>query len=509
MANESYDAIVIGSGFGGSVSALRLAEKGYRVAVLEMGRRIGPDEMTRAAQDSKAFVWAPWLGLDGYFAQDIFRHVTLVRGVALGGGSIVYAAVLLEPGEAFYADPIWAGLGVDWRTELAPCYASAKQMLGVEQCPHHGVQDEYLKRTAERMGAADSFGPVPLGIHFGDDGCRRCGECLGGCPYGAKNSLDHNYLKQAEALGAEALCERKATCIRAIPSGGFEVLTEHPLRGVEQTPLRADKVVLAAGVLGTLELLFASRDVHRTLPAISDQLGRVVRTNSEAIVGIVSDDPEEDLSHGPAISSHFWIDERTHVTQNRFPAAYEFLKAQVGPLVDGENRGGRALRTLGRMLRHPLRSTASLRREKWHRTVTALTVMQDEDNHLSMRWGWRGLPPLGPGLVTTLGDGPAPPSYLPQANEAARTFADVAGGTPFNGLGESLLGTSTTAHILGGCHMGRSAEDGVIDVEHQVFGYDGLYVVDGSAVGANPGVNPSLTITALAERAMLGIPPRG
>jgi len=500
----TWDALVIGSGFGGSVSALRLAEKGHRVAVLEMGRRIGPSDMERATRDPRAFVWAPWLGLSGYFSQELFRHVTIVRGVGVGGGSIVYGAVLLRPGAPFYVDPAWSELDVDWQSELAPHYETAAQKLGVETCPHFGPMDAHLRATAERMGRLETFGPTPLGIRFED--CTLCGECLSGCRYGAKNTLDLNYLKEAEALGVQVLTDRKATSIRPLDEGGYEVTTEHPQHADERVTLRAQRVVLAAGVLGTLELLYRCRDEHRTLPRVSDQLGRVVRTNSEAIVGVVSDAPEEDLTRGPAISSHFWADERTHITQNRFSPAYEFLKLQVGPLVDGANRTGRALRTLAEMARHPIASTDSARRTDWHRAVSPLTVMQDEDSHLSMRWGTRLLPPVGRGLVSRVEAGSAPPSYLPQANEAARIFAEVAGGTPFNGLTETLLGTSTTAHILGGCHMGRSTRDGVIGTDHGLFGYPGLYVVDGSAVSANPGVNPSLTITALAERAMSLVP---
>lgn len=520
-----YDVIIIGSGFGGSVAALRLAEKGYRVAVLEQGRRIGPAEMRAADTDPRRLFWMPKVGLKGYFTQSIFQHTTIVGGVGVGGGSLVYAAVLLEPPPAFYSDPVWRDLHPDWREELAPYYAVAKKMLGVQPNPYFAEMDTYLRETAVALNAADSFGPVPLGIYFGEPrltvgdpffegrgpartGCRQCGQCLTGCPHNAKNSLDKNYLYLAEQAGVKVLPERKATVIQPI-EGGYAVEMVNPLRrGVRYAPLRAARVILAAGVLGTLRLLFHCRDVAGTLPNLSPQLGRVVRTNSEAITGILSRDPAANLAEGgPAITTHFYANDHTHITQNRFPPGYTFMKWYTGPLVDGERPFPRALTTIGQYLRHPRQATQSARSQNWHQRISVLSTMQVLDNQIAFTYGRSPLAAYQYELMSVSAENKRAPAYIPEANEAARLFAQASGGEPQNTLLESVGNLSITAHILGGCHIGGSAETGVIDANHELFGYPGLYVVDGSAAPANIGVNPSLTITALAERAISRMPP--
>jgi len=513
-----YDAIIIGSGFGGSVTALRLSQSGYRVAVLEQGRRAEPADLEATAQGPRRLFWVPTLGLKGFFTQHVFRHVTIVGGVGVGGGSLVYAAVLLEPDENFFGDPAWANLGVDWRSELTPHYEKAKKMLGRTTNPYFGQMDSYVRKTAESMNAGETFGPVPLGIYFGeakktvDDpffggqgpartGCELCGACLTGCPHNAKNSLDKNYLYLAESLGAQVLSQRKVTLIRPV-TGGYEVEMINPLDKKERIrPLRGAKVILAAGVLGSLTLLFRCRDQVKTLPAISFQLGRIVRTNSEAIVASLAPDKKLDLTEGPAISSEFYPGDHTHITQNRFPPGYNFMRFYMSPMVDDKVPWRRALKTLGGTLRHPRQLAGGWFDGNWNRRVSILSVMQQQDNHLSFSYGRDLFSPFGRRLKSSVPSGRRSPSYIPMANQAARIFAQHSGGTPYNSIQESLVNLSVTAHIMGGCHMGRSAADGVIDSNHEIFGYPGLYVVDGSAISANVGVNPALTITALAERA--------
>lgn len=520
------DFAIVGSGFGGSVAALRLAEKGYRVVVLEQGRRVLPEDMEAARTSLRRLAWDPGLGFYGFFSQVVFRHLGVVGGVGVGGGSLVYAATLLEPrGEAF-RQPGWTALGIDWARELAPHYETARRMLGSALQPKMGLQDDYLQATARAMGAEETFAPVSVGIFFGKPaervadpffagrgpertGCRFCGECLTGCAYGSKNTLDRNYLYLAERLGARVLAERQATGIRPLAEGGYEVLLRNPIHPEERIPpLTAGKVVVAAGVLGTLRLLFRSRDVLGTLPGISPLLGRHVRTNSEAVVGAVSRDERVDLTQGTTISSHFYPDPETHITQNRFPEGFTFMKWQTGPLVDGAIPWIRSLKTLAQFLLHPGRSTRSMRAKNWHKRVTVLTVMQHADNEVSFRYRRRLFGLLPKGLASEVPEGRRIPAYLPVANRAARALAEVSGGDPMNVLLESLADIATTAHILGGCAMGPTRETGVIDARHEVHGHPGLYVVDGSAVPANVGVNPSLTITALAERCMSLIPPR-
>ena len=521
-----YDYVIIGSGFGGSVSALRLAEKGYRVAVVEQGKQVTPNDM-EAAQDSMwKLLWMPPLGLRGYFSQDFFRHIAIVGGVGLGGGSNVYAAVLLEPRDDFYSDPAWKDLGHDWKKELAPHYRTASRMLGVAENPNFDLQDEYLRKTALAMAAGNTFGPTPNGIYFGTPevmkpdpyfkgegpsraGCHLCGKCLTGCPHGSKNTLDRNYLYLAQRLGATVMTGRKAGSLIPLEGGGYEIELSDPFRSRRRHPsLRSRNVIIAAGVLGTLELLFRCRDVTRTMPNLSKQLGRLVRTNSEAIVGILSPDRDIDLTRGTTISSHFFPDSHTHVTQNRFPKGYTFMKWYLGPLVDGRVPIWRSLKSIALILRHPVRVFRLWTAPGWHRRVTVLTVMQHLDNRLAFKYGRSLLFLMKRRLKSKAIRGKEAPTYLPVANEATRAFSRVTGGEPLNVLTESILNISTTAHILGGCHMGTSPANGVIDTSHQVFGYPGLYVIDGSAISANVGVNPSLTITALAERAMSLIPPK-
>lgn len=526
MAGRDYDVAIVGSGFGGSVSALRLAEKGYRVAVLEQGRRITPADMDAGEADPRKLLWEPGLGLYGHFRQHIFRHVGIVSGVGVGGGSIVYAAVLLRPKTPFFQDPAWSQLDIDWQTALAPHYDTAERMLGRVQTPYKHSMDAYLERTASAMGAADTFGPTYNGIYFGEPGverpdpffdgagpartgCRLCARCLTGCPHGSKNSLDQNYLYLAEAQGATVLPLHHVTHITPTADGYRLDAVNLPAKRRAQPPVTARKVILAAGVIGTLELLFRARDEHGTLPNISPRLGSLARTNSEAIVGVLHDQVPEDFELGAAISSDFYPGDHTHITQNRFPPGYNFFRYYHGPLVDDPVPLRRTARTLGAMLRHPVRATRPWRTPDWHKRVTVLTVMQHLDNELRFHYSRSLLTPFRKRLRTATVPGKEAPTFLPLANEAARQLAHVNGGEPFNLLSESAGNLSSTAHILGGCPMGAGAADGVIDTSHEVHGHPGLYVVNGAAITANVGVNPSLTITALAERAMSLFPPKG
>lgn len=521
-----YDVIIIGSGFGGSVPALRLSEKGYRVAVLEQGRRVSPDDMRAADRSLRKLFWIPQIGFRGFFVQHFFKHVGVVGGVGVGGGSLVYAAVLLKPGDTFFEDKAWTGLGVDWKTELATHFDTAAAMLGRTVNPDHGKMDDWLHATAEAMGAGDTFGPVPQGIYFGKagkteadpffdgagperTGCTRCGGCLTGCSDGAKNSLDKNYLYLAEKLGTRILPERKVVSIRPLEGGGYEVTTVNPLHSRErQQPIRAQRVIVAAGVVGTLDLLFKCRDELRTLPAISPRLGDVVRTNSESIVAVLSPNPDDDLTHGAAISSHFYANAHTHITQNRFPPGYDFMRWYMGPLTDGTAALGRALRTIGAIVFHPIRMLRALFARNWHKRIAVLTVMQNLDKQITFRRSRRLLWPFRSVLRSDAGPGGGIPAYIPEANEAARRLAEHIGGSAHNNILESLGNASATAHILGGCAIAAGPEAGVIDIDHQVFGYPGLFVTDATAIPANVGVNPSLTITALAERFSTRFPPK-
>lgn len=521
------DVVIVGSGFGGAAAALRLTEAGHSVVVLERGRRLGDADLLKARKDPRAYLWQPGAGLRGFFWQRIFRDVGIIGASGVGGGSIVWAGVLLEPGDAFYRSPAWAHLAEDWRAELAPHYQRAARMLGRVTNAHFGAMDEYLREAARAVGAEDTFGPVPLAIHFGREGvtepdpffggegpertgCRLCGECLLGCPYGAKNQLTRNYLYLAEKYGAQIRAEHDVTGIRPLEGGGYELSVAHPWRRrVRREPVRARRVVLAAGVLGTLELLFRCRDELGTLPHVSPRLGSLVRTNSEAITTILQP-PGEDLSRGPTITTDFHPDADTHVTQNRYVGGWH-MRLQIGPIVDGARPGRRALRTLWELARHPVAQLRSMAARGFEQRLTALTVMQHLDNELAFEFRRSPFRPWRRVLRSRAVPGREAPTYLPVANKVTRAFAEASGGRPGNLLGETVGGLSITAHILGGAVMGADASEGVVDTDHEVFGHPGLYIADASVIPANLGVNPSLTITAMAERfaARFPEPPSG
>ncbi|WP_205527132.1 GMC oxidoreductase [Solimonas sp. K1W22B-7] len=524
MSSHDCDFLIVGSGFGGAVSALRLAEKGYSVLVLEQGRRIGPEEIRAAKHNLLKLFWLPALGLKGFFTQRLFRHVGILGGVGIGGGSLVWGSVLLEPKPAFYRDPAWSGLGIDWEADLRPHYDTARRMLGCTTNPMLSEMDEHLMATAGRMGAKASFGRTPVGIHFGKPGetvvdpyfggegpprtgCIFCGGCLTGCPQGSKNSLDYNYLHLAQRHGARLLPEHQVTALHPLPGGGYAISSRQPgLAGCRHPTLRARKVVLAAGVLGTLDLLLRARDIHRSLPALAPSLGQRVRTNSESLVAVLAPEPQTDLSHGVAISSDFHPNAHTHITQNRLPPNYAYLRLLLTPLVDGARPWRRAWVTLGRSLLQPMPLLRNWFGSNWTKRISLLTVMQHLDNELSFRLARPWWAPWQLLLRSRAVPGRQAPTYIPEANEAARQFAAVSGGHAFNLAPESLAGMSLTAHILGGCGMGQDQGAGVIGTDHQAHGYPGLYVMDGSVVSANLGVNPSLTIAALAERFASAIP---
>ena len=513
------DTLVIGSGFGGSVAALRLAESGRRVVVAEMGRRIGRDDMRRAARSTRHLLWAPGLRMQGFVRQSVFRHMITVSGVAVGGGSISYAAVLLQPRPTFWAHPGWRATGADWPAELAAHYATAERMLGVRPNPYRGQQDAWLSQAAELLGVGQTYGSTPQGIDF--DACTRCGLCLSGCEYGAKNSTDRTHLALAERAGAQVRPRSRAVRITPLPGAGgrpagYRVDLVDPLaapgrRSSSGTSVTAGEVVLAGGVLGTVELLLACRDRWGTLPGLSPALGTGVLTNSEALVAITQPPGElaagRDLrTDGSAISTDFWPDPHTHVTNNRMPDSYALNRLLMAPLVDAGSAAEARRRTAAELLRHPARMVRDLAGRDWSARTTMLTVMQHDDPGsgqdtptLSLRYRRT---PAGWLLGTTVPEGGrAPEAYLPVANRAAHAMAAASGGRAFGSV-PAMAGIGATAHVLGGARLGVDPGSSVVSPDHEVWGYPGLYVADGSVLPANVGVNPSLTITALAERAM-------
>lgn len=518
-----FDAIVIGSGFGGSVSALRLSEKGYRVAVIEMGKRFGRDDFAKTNMDLRRSMWKPALGMYGILQLSILDDVFVLHGAGVGGGSLVYANTLLVPPDEAFADTRWAGL--DWKRELTPHYATAQRMLGVVEADRVYEGDELLRAAARELGVAQSFHKTRVGVFFGEPGvtvpdpffggagpdrvgCKHCGACMVGCRVGAKNTLDYNYLWLAEKLGAKVLPEQRVTAVSPLEGGGYAVDLErstgmaHP-----RQVLRAPKVVFSAGVLGTVPLLLACKD-RGLLPRLSPQLGNYVRTNSETLLGVFAGRREFDNSKGIAIASGIYLADQTHVEVCRYNDGSSALSPLGTVMVDDEPPWPRWLRWIAAVVTHPLRYLRMLWPAGWARRVVILLVMQTAHNHLRLRLGRSRLMPWRRKVVTERGGAEAPPLYFPGAHELARRMAKQVDGYPGNVILEAPFNKSVTAHILGGCPIGATPDEGVIDPFCRVFGYDGLYVVDGSVVPANLGVNPSLTITALAEHAMSRVPPK-
>ena len=521
-----WDYLIVGSGFGGSVSALRLVEKGYRVLMLEQGRRLGPAAFPHTNWNLKRWLWQPALGWRGLFRMTFFPHVTVLSGVGVGGGSLVYANTLPVPQDDFFAAPSWAHLA-DWKRELAPHYATALRMLGAVENPALSYPDEVLREIAREDRRPGAWRPTTVAVYFGEPGlcvadpffggegpartgCTLCGGCLLGCRHGAKNTLDRNYLHLAEKRGLVLEADTEVTWLRPVASG-YEVTAR---QGASVLPwrrrarrYRARHVILAGGVLGTLSLLLRCKGRGDGLPRLSDRIGEFVRTNSEAVFGVVTPRRDRDLSQGIAIGSILQTDAHSHLEPVRYSAGSGFFRLLGAPHVSGGGPVGRLARVAAVMLRHPWTAIRVLLVRDWARQTIVLTYMRTLEGHLRLRLGRRATRGFRRGLTTAPGQGPAPTAFMPEATALARRVAGKIGGLPMSLLTETLLGIPTTPHLLGGCVMGEGPETGVIDTRHRVFGHDGLYVVDGSAVSANPGVNPALTICALAERAMSLIPP--
>ncbi|TXS05782.1 GMC family oxidoreductase [Streptomyces sp. col6] len=539
-AAYDYDVLVVGSGFGGAVSALRLSEKGYRVGVLEAGRRFTPGTLPKNSWDLKNYLWAPALGLFGIQRVHLLGKVMVLAGAGVGGGSLNYANTLYVPPVPFFEDRQWAHI-TDWQDELKPYYDQAKRMLGVRLNPTTTPSDVHLKATAEAMGVGDTFHLAPVGVFFGDgedaDGtatakpggtvadpyfggagparkaCTECGECMTGCRHGAKNTLNENYLHLAEKAGAVIHPMTSVIGVTEHPDGGYRVATVPTDRRKKAKPttLRARKVVVAAGTYGTQTLLHTMKD-KGLLPRISAKLGELTRTNSEGLVGAQTSDrryrkkhgTKPDFTKGVAITSSIHPDANTHIEPVRYGKGSNAMGGMTILQVPFSTH--RVLAWFGNLAKHPTLAVRSLSNRRWsERTIIGL-VMQSLDNSLT---AYRKPSGIGKGLLTARqGHGAPNPTQIAEATQSASLLADEINGFPGSNIGE-LMGTPLTAHFLGGCPIGAGAEEGVIDPYHRLFGHPGISVVDGSAVSANLGVNPSLTITAQAERAMSFWPNKG
>ena len=522
-----FDWLIVGSGFGGSVAALRLAEKGYRVGVLEAGRRFADDDFADSAWDARRLLWIPHLGFRGPLRATPFKEVLTMSGAGVGGGSLVYANVLVRAPRAYFTHPQWKGLE-DWETALAPHYDTAERMLGAVDYDEDGPADLLLKEYAESIGKGDSYRRIPVGVFFGEagttvkdpffagagpdrTGCVKCGQCMLGCRHGAKNTLVKNYLWFAERLGVQIMPERTVLDVRPLDgadgSDGYAVTSVQSGRIVrrDRQSLTARGVILSGGALGTTRLLAGSK-LNGSLPNVSARVGELVRTNNESGFAVTAPDESRDFSRSVAISAVISAAPDTVIETTTFGRESDAYSLMFAPVVDRGDRRTRPLYFATRLLR-PRWPRAKPPRGFARRTVL-LAVMQMADNALRLRVKHRL---LGGGVRLTAEQDPERPipSHIPAAHDAGKWFAERIGGRPRIFIGEAVRATPLTAHLLGGATIAASPATGVVDARHRVFGYQNLIVCDGAAVPSNVGVNPALTITAMAERAMALIPPKG
>lgn len=523
MKNFDFDYAVVGSGFGGSVSALRLSEKGYTVAVIEKGKRYQSSDFPKTNWNLRKYLWAPIIKCFGIQKLTFFKNVFVLSGTGVGGGSLVYANTLLEPGEIFYNSKNWAHLE-NWQEKLRPHYQIAKKMLGVTKNPRFTTADESLLEVAKDLGREHTFKSVDVAVYFskaGDEGktvpdpffngegperagCQFCGGCMVGCRFNSKNTLDKNYLYFAEKKGCKIIPEREVVNIEPLGidgNTGYIVHTQDSTKWLQKNPqkIKVKGVVIAGGVLGTLPLLFRLRDVTKAMPQISNYLGHDVRTNSEALLGVTTTNKDTDWTGSVAIASGFYPDENTHVEIVRYSKGASLLRYLAVPMVDDGGFILRPIKLLLKIIFYPLQSFFILSNRRWAESTVILLVMQNLDNKMKMirKWGF---------LTTTITNENKVPSYIPQGHKVARALAKKTNGIPLSAVNEILFQIPSTAHILGGCGIGVNKENGVVDKNQKLFGYENIYICDGSVIPANLGVNPSLTITAMSEFAMSKIP---
>jgi cholesterol oxidase len=513
-----YDYIIIGSGFGGSVSALRLSEKGYKVLVIEKGKWLKAKDFPKTNWNLKKWLWLPLLRFFGLFKLTFFRHVAVLSGVGVGGGSLVYANTLPIPKDRFFSAESWAHLA-DWRKELEPFYPIALKMLGANINPRLQVGDVALRNLAKEIGKEEAFQATNVAVYFGEpgktvndpyfngkgpkrSGCIYCGGCMLGCRYNAKNTLDKNYLYLAQQEGAQIQAESEVYDVLPLDSkdgkNGYLVKWKRSTSLIKKKgEITAKGIIFSGGVMGTIKLLLKLKS--RSLPNISNKLGQDIRTNSESLIGVTTYNKKTDFSEGIAIGSILHTDDNSHLEPVRYSAGAGAWRLLMSPLAFGKNWLVRIGRVFWDLVRHPINNIRIWFVDDWAKRTQILLFMQSLNSTLRFKRGMFG-------MKSKLSTGKRPTSFIPEARGLAERYSGIVDGKPTMLLTETLAGIPTTAHILGGAVMGKNATEGVIDKDNHVFGYENMLICDGSKISANPGVNPSLTITALTERAMSKIP---
>lgn len=525
--HNRIDFLIIGSGFGGSVSALRLAEKGYSVLILEKGKRWSDHDHPTTNLQFWKYIWAPFLRSFGILQISVLKDLMVLHGVGVGGGSLGYANVLEIPSDDTFASNAW-NKPINWGKVLSPFYPIAQQMLGAAITPRLWKADQILKEIAQSLGTESTFRPTMTGIYFGEPGeistdpyfsgdgptrtgCTFCGACMVGCRQGAKNTLSKNYLHFAERFGAKIEPEMRVLKVQPWVEGGYKITAHSSTSPFKpQKTYFAKNVIFAGGVMGTVPLLLNLREDSTALPKLSARLGENVRTNSEALLGSLARTTEIDFSEGVAISSIMNINPETRVEPVRYPKGSGLMRMISAPLISLDSGFWMRLhRSIKWILSHPIDATRAFLLPRWAQKVTILLVMQNVDNRMKFTLAknfpffWKKR------LVTENNSSHRINPQVPGSHLLTRSFSDRTNGIPLGSLGENLLNLPTTAHILGGVPIGNLDETGVVDDQLRVHHYPGLYVIDGSVMPGNPGVNPSLTITAIAEYAMSFIPAKG
>ena len=518
MVDSTYDYIIIGSGFGGSVAAMRLSEKGYKVLVIEKGKKYESKDFPKTNWSIHKFFWFPIIKCFGIQQLSFFKDVFILSGVGVGGGSLVYANTQMVPGDAFFNNPSWSHIK-NWKETLMPFYERAKFMLGTVKQPLHYKEDEVLKEIATDMNRADSFGGVNVGVYFGDKrkaidpyfkglgpertGCTECAGCMVGCRFNAKNSLDKNYLYFAQKNGVTILAETEVVSIQHI-NGKYLIDTVSSTSWFSKKKKRFEStgLVMAGGVLGTMQLLLKEKYGSGHLSKLSNRLGEQLRTNSESLCGIAL--ANQKLNHGVAISSIFNPDDHTHIEIVKYSNGSGVMGKLATLATDGNQPFLRTLKWILNLILHPIQTIRTFFDFGFADNAIILLVMQSIDNSMKMIWkkGWWS----GGQMQIQNSTNSKVPAYIGIGQEVMRRYADKVGGTPMNAITEVALNMSTTAHVIGGCPMGKTIEEGVVDEYFRAFGYENMYIVDGSIIPSNLGVNPSLSITALAEYAMHHVP---
>lgn len=516
-----YDYVIIGSGFGGSVSALRLSEKGYKVLVIEKGKWYTSEDFPKTNWNLRKWLWLPFFRFFGIMKLSIFRHVAVLSGTGVGGGSLVYANTLPIPKTSFFNTGSWRKL-CHWEEELKPFYQLALKMLGAAKNPKLFDGDLALQQLSKNLGIQDKFEATQVAVFFGKEnvtvpdpyfdgqgpdraGCNFCGACMTGCRHNAKNTLDKNYLYLAQKHGTEIMAEQEvydvAPLDQAEGASGYELRVRSSTRFFKKRQtIQARGVIFSGGVLGTVKLLLKLK--KKSLPRLSDKLGDDIRTNNETLISVSSLEKEKNFSKGIAIGSILHADENSHLEICRYGEGSNAWKLVHFPYATGKNVFGRLIKVLGAWLRSPWQFFRIYWLNPWARSTVVLLFMQTLDSTLQLKRNFLGL------TNTTLSTGKKPSPFIPESVSLAKAYSKIVKGKNTSFALETLAGIPSTAHILGGAVMGADASEGVIDKDNKVFGYKDLYVIDGSMISANPGVNPSLSITAIAERAMDKISPK-